>query len=246
MIAAVAAFALLYKNSGGGLKMQDENEEQSEVTPSGNMQLNPGQDQQAAQSTAKATSTDDSSGTCSRNFDPQVLKDAKVKIADRQVQMDIKGFGKVTVQLYDKDAPKTVENFLRLVNAGYYNCLTFHRVSKGFVIQGGDPTGTGSGGDSAFGGTFADELNADTTSYKEGYKHGVLAMANAGPNTNTSQFFIMLGDVELPHSYTIFGKVSAGLDIVDKVGHVDITPVMGPADGRPVTPVVMDSVKIIK
>ncbi len=184
--------------------------------------------------------------TCQRDFDQNKLQTAKVDIAGRQAEIDIKDFGKVTVEFYDKDAPKTVENFLRLANAGYFDCLTFHRVAKGFVIQGGDPTGTGSGGDSAFGGPFADELNPNTPSYKEGYKKGVLAMANAGPNTNTSQFFIMLGDVPLPNNYTIFGKVVSGQEVVDKVGQVDIIPQMGPTDGKPVTPVVMQKVTIVK
>ena len=155
-------------------------------------------------------------------------------IKNKFVTLSVQGFGDIKVELYDEDAPKTVENFLRLTSKGYYDGVTFHRVSKGFVIQGGDPTGTGSGGESAWGGTFEDELNADTASYKAGYVKGVLAMANRGPNTNSSQFFIMLGDVPLPHSYTIFGKVVAGLDVVDKIGAVEITPQMGPTDGAPV------------
>jgi cyclophilin family peptidyl-prolyl cis-trans isomerase len=193
-----------------------------------------------------SSTTPSSDAACQRDFNENTLKTAKVDIKNRQVEIDVKNFGKITVELYDQDAPKTVENFLRLANAGYYNCVTFHRVAKGFVIQGGDPTGTGSGGDSAFGGKFADELNAETPSYKAGYQKGVLAMANAGPDTNTSQFFIMLGDVPLQHSYTIFGKVVSGLDAVDKIGQVEIQPVMGPDDGSPKVPVVMQSVKIIK
>ena len=169
-----------------------------------------------------------------------------MNIANRQVQMDVKDFGKITLEFYDKDAPKTVENFLRLTDSGYYDCLTFHRVAKGFVIQGGDPNGNGTGGQSAFGQPFADELNPATASYKAGYLHGVLAMANSGPNTNGSQFFIMLADNQLPNNYTIFGKVVSGLDVVDKIGQVDINPQMGPTDGSPVKPVVMQSVKIIK
>ncbi len=183
---------------------------------------------------------------CTRMFDTTKLQNDKVSIANRQVEMNVKGFGKIIVEFYDKDAPKTVENFLRLINAGYYDCLTIHRVAKGFVIQGGDPTGTGSGGESAFGKEFADEVNVNSDLYKTGYKKGVLAMANRGPNTNTSQFFIMLDDVQLPPAYTIFGKVIAGLETVDKIGKVDITPQMGPTDGAPKTPVVMETVKIIK
>jgi cyclophilin family peptidyl-prolyl cis-trans isomerase len=226
----------------------------SSSTPPGDVAMNPqATDAQTPSSTSPTEKPPVASPTpasvgCTRNFDANKLKTAKVNIENRQAQIDVKGFGKITVEFYNKDAPKTVENFLRLANAGYYDCLTFHRVSKGFVIQGGDPTGTGGGGDSAFGGPFADELNPDTASYKAGYLHGVLAMANAGPNTNTSQFFIMLGDLPLDHKYTIFGKVISGLDVVDKIGQVDIVPnpQMGPTDGAPVTPVVMQSVKIIK
>lgn len=202
-----------------------------------------------ASTTPQATSTVPKLETlngCKRMFDANKLQNDKVGVANRRVEMNIKGFGKVTVEFYDKDAPKTVENFLRLTNAGYYDCLTIHRVAKGFVIQGGDPTGTGSGGQSAFGGEFADEVNESSALYKEGYKKGVLAMANRGPNTNTSQFFIMLDDVSLPPAYTIFGKVVSGLDTVEKIGNVDITPQMGPTDGAPKTPVVMETVKIIK
>lgn len=189
--------------------------------------------------------TNQDQAQCTRDVDQDALKNAKVDIKDRVVTLSVKDFGDITVELYDKDAPKTVENFLRLANSGYYNCITFHRVAKGFVIQGGDPTGTGSGGESSFGGEFADELNPETPSYKAGYKKGVLAMANRGPNTNTSQFFIMLADGQLPHSYTIFGKVSSGLDVVDKIGAVDINPgPFGPTDGSPKTPVVIEKAVI--
>lgn len=184
---------------------------------------------------------------CARDFSQSKLDaNTKLGIANRQVQINVKGFGNITVQLYDKDAPKAVQNFLRLTDSGYYDCLTFHRIAKGFVIQGGDPSGSGNGGQSAFGQPFADELNPDTASYKAGYVKGVLAMANSGPNTNGSQFFIMLADNQLQHDYTIFGKVVSGLNVVDKIGAVAIVPVMGPTDGSPVTPVVMQSVKIIK
>jgi cyclophilin family peptidyl-prolyl cis-trans isomerase len=203
------------------------------------------QDNQASAATSNTPATTPA-GTCQRDFNPETLKNAKVDIKNRVVQLQVKDFGNITLELYDQDAPKTVENFLRLVNAGYYDCLTFHRVAKGFVVQGGDPTGTGSGGDSAFGGQFADELNPNTASYKAGYVKGVLAMANSGPNTNTSQFFIVLGDVSLPHNYTIFGKVTAGLDVVDKIGQVEITPQLGPADGAPITPVIIQKAVIIK
>lgn len=180
---------------------------------------------------------------CTRNFNPDVLKE-KTAPTETFATFTVKDFGTFKVQLYPKDAPKTVENFTRLVKAGYYNCLTFHRVAHDFVIQTGDPTGTGSGGDSAFGGAFADELNVNTPSYKAGYVKGILAMANAGQDTNTSQFFINVTDntAKLGHNYTIFGKVVSGQDVVDKIGKVPVTPgTFGSEDGKPVTPVVIES-----
>lgn len=137
--------------------------------------------------------------------------------------------GDIELELYPLDAPKTVANFATHAKKGYYNGLTFHRVEPGFVIQGGDPNGNGTGGYSIYGPTFEDELNPETPSYKAGYVEGVLAMANRGPNTNGSQFFIMLADnTSLPHAYTIFGKVTKGMDIVkqiavnDKMTSIDV------------------------
>jgi cyclophilin family peptidyl-prolyl cis-trans isomerase len=155
--------------------------------------------------------------------------------------------GTIEVEFYRNDAPKTVENFVKLAEKKYFDGVIFHRVSKGFVIQGGDPTGTGSGGKSIYGKEFDDELNPAAPSFKEGYKKGVLAMANRGPNTNTSQFFIMLKDnTGLPKNYTIFGKVIKGQDVVDAIGAVEITPQMGPNDGKPKVDVVMKKVTIRK
>lgn len=126
--------------------------------------------------------------------------------------------GDISLMLYPQDAPKTVTNFATLAKNGYYNNLTFHRVEPGFVIQGGDPNGNGTGGVSIYGTTFADELNPNTPSYKAGYQEGVLAMANRGPNTNGSQFFIMLADnPNLPKNYTIFGKVTSGMKVVKQI-----------------------------
>lgn len=126
--------------------------------------------------------------------------------------------GDIVIELYPQDAPMTVANFATLATKGYYNNLTFHRVEPGFVIQGGDPNGDGTGGVSIFGQTFQDELNPNTPSYQTGYKEGVVAMANRGPNTNGSQFFIMLADNDsLPKNYTIFGKVTQGLDVVKEI-----------------------------
>ncbi|HMS22408.1 MAG TPA: peptidylprolyl isomerase [Candidatus Levybacteria bacterium] len=126
--------------------------------------------------------------------------------------------GTIQLILYPQDAPKAATNFATLAKNKFYDGLTFHRVEPGFVIQGGDPSGNGTGGYSIYGKPFEDELNPETPSYKEGYKEGVLAMANSGPNTNGSQFFIMWQDNEqLPHNYTIFGKVTEGMDVVHKI-----------------------------
>lgn len=145
-------------------------------------------------------------------------------------------FGEIQFQTYDADAPKTVRNFITLAQKGFYDNLIFHRVIKGFMIQGGDPKGNGTGGP---GYAFEDELNPETESYKAGYKKGVVAMANAGPDTNGSQFFIMLEDYSLPHNYTIFGKVVKGQDAVDKIGQAKTG-----AGDRPIDPVVIKKVAV--
>jgi len=125
--------------------------------------------------------------------------------------------GTVKVELLESDAPKTTDNFIRLAQKGYYDGIIFHRVIKNFMIQGGDPTGTGRGGESADGGKFNDEINSQSQVYKTGYKAGTMAMANAGPNTNGSQFFIMHVDYPLPPNYTIFGRVVEGQDVVNSI-----------------------------
>jgi cyclophilin family peptidyl-prolyl cis-trans isomerase len=152
--------------------------------------------------------------------------------------------GTIELELFQSDAPKTVANFTGLAEQGYFNGIIFHRIAKGFVIQGGDPTGTGTGGKSIYGKEFDDELDPSTASYQAGYKRGTLAMANRGPNTNTSQFFIMLRDApSMPKHYTIFGKVTKGLDIVDSIAAVEIYP---PSDGKPKVDVVMKKVTVQK
>lgn len=117
--------------------------------------------------------------------------------------------GDIAIDLFADRSPNTVNNFLFLAGEGFYDGVIFHRVVPGFVIQGGDPTGTGRGGP---GYKFADELEGSG-----GYRRGTLAMANAGPNTNGSQFFICLDDVGLPHAYTIFGTVTSGMEAVDSI-----------------------------
>jgi cyclophilin family peptidyl-prolyl cis-trans isomerase len=147
--------------------------------------------------------------------------------------------GTIRVEMLEQDAPKTTENFITLAQRGYYDGIIFHRVIKGFMIQGGDPTGTGRGGESAWGGRFNDEINSSSPVYQTGYKAGTMAMANAGPNTNGSQFFIMHVDYPLPPSYTIFGRVTEGQDIVNAIA----TTPTGPGD-RPINEVRMEKVTI--
>ena len=124
--------------------------------------------------------------------------------------------GKIVIELFTDTSPITVNNFVNLSNDGYYNDVIFHRVIKGFMIQGGDPSGTGHGDMGKYPGyDFEDELDNPMN-----YEKGIVAMANRGPNTNGSQFFIMHEDYPLPYQYTIFGKVTSGLDVVDAIGNV--------------------------
>jgi cyclophilin family peptidyl-prolyl cis-trans isomerase len=140
--------------------------------------------------------------------------------------------GDITVELYGEDAPKTVANFVGLAKKGFYEGILFHRIVPGFVIQAGDPMTKdpskmekwGFGGESIYGGPFEDELDTATPSYKRGYAKGVMAMANSGPNTNLSQFFIMLdrsSGLDDRMSWTIFGKVIKGMDVVEKMGRLE-------------------------
>ncbi|RJQ36454.1 peptidylprolyl isomerase [Candidatus Parcubacteria bacterium] len=152
--------------------------------------------------------------------------------------------GDITFETFDADAPRTVENFVTLAASGFYDGLTFHRVVKNFVIQGGDPNctpsrATGPCGAGGPGYMFNDELNPDTESYRNGYKKGIVAMANAGPHTNGSQFFIMLQDTPLPRNYTIFGTVVAGQDVVDAIGGVAVSE-----SDRPLQPITITSVEV--
>ena len=124
--------------------------------------------------------------------------------------------GNIVIELFTDTSPITVNNFVNLSNDGYYNDVIFHRVIKGFMIQGGDPSGTGHGDMGKYPGyDFEDELDNPMN-----YEKGIVAMANRGPNTNGSQFFIMHEDYPLPYQYTIFGKVLSGLDVVDAIGNV--------------------------
>lgn len=147
--------------------------------------------------------------------------------------------GDIQVELDADLAPKTVTNFLGLAASGYYNNITFHRVIPGFMIQGGDPSGNGTGGRSIYGEMFEDEIDPSNAVYASGYKAGAIAMANRGPDTNGSQFFLMDSDYPLPPNYTIFGRVTQGQDTVNTIARVP----RGPNDmpNEPVTFSVVDA-----
>ncbi len=172
--------------------------------------------------------------------------------------------GEIVVQLFPEQAPKTVENFVALAEKGYYNGVVFHRVIPDFMIQGGDPTGTGMGGESSFGGNFADEFSPELFNID-----GALSMANAGPDTNGSQFFIVTnehvddgmvsqmktagypeeiidaykngGTPWLDFRHTVFGQGISGMDVVKEISKVDTN-----AQDKPKDDVIMESVVIDK
>jgi cyclophilin family peptidyl-prolyl cis-trans isomerase len=131
--------------------------------------------------------------------------------------------GTIEIELFDEDAPKTVENFKKLAGDGFYDGVIFHRVIEDFMIQGGDPTGTGTGGP---GYQFEDEFNDNKI------VRGALAMANAGPNTNGSQFFIVTAEAcpWLDGKHTVFGRVTGGMDVVEAIEQVDTGPGDKPRD----------------
>jgi cyclophilin family peptidyl-prolyl cis-trans isomerase len=140
--------------------------------------------------------------------------------------------GSIELELYPDDAPKTVENFRKLSRDGFYDGVIFHRVIPDFMIQGGDPTGTGTGGP---GYEFEDEFNDHRV------ERGALAMANAGPNTNGSQFFIVTAEATpwLDGKHTVFGRVTSGMDVVDRISQAERD-----ANDRPRTPVTIERVEL--
>lgn len=175
----------------------------------------------------------------SNNQNPQQEQE-KQNMNDSTVVAVVKtNMGTIEIELFESQTPKTVANFVGLAEKGYYNGVIFHRVIENFMIQGGDPTGTGRGGESIYGAKFEDEI-------VPALKHevpGILSMANAGPNTNGSQFFITLVATPwLDGKHTVFGKVIAGMEVVSAIGKVQTSK---PGD-KPVEDVVMESVTIEK
>ena len=169
----------------------------------------------------------------------QMAEKPKMQIdQNKQYQAVLKtSKGEITVSLNANLTPITVNNFVTLAKAGFYDETVFHRIIKGFMIQGGDPNGNGTGGP---GYKFEDEP------FKGEYTRGTIAMANSGPNTNGSQFFIMHADYPLPPNYVIFGKVSKGLETVDAIANVAVSSSFSGEKSTPVEPVTLESVSIIE
>jgi len=143
--------------------------------------------------------------------------------------------GSFTIELNKGETPKTVNNFVSLATKGFYEGTIFHRVIKGFMIQGGDPTGTGTGGP---GYKFEDEK------FSGSYTRGTVAMANSGPNTNGSQFFVMHAEQQLPPDYIIFGHVTEGLDVIDEIADQEVKYGNSGEQSTPVDPVKILSIEI--
>ena len=181
----------------------------------------------------------DSNSNNNNNNESSIMSDSTETKDSMLVAVMQTNMGTVEIELFESKTPKTVENFVGLAKKGYYDGIIFHRVIDQFMIQGGDPTGTGRGGESIWGKPFEDEIVSSLTFDKPGY----LAMANAGPNTNGSQFFItVVPTTWLNGHHTIFGQVINGMDVVYAIGKVQTSK---PGD-KPLKDVVMEKVTVEK
>lgn len=169
----------------------------------------------------------DSGGPSKMEFDTNKVYSAILKTSE----------GVITIEFNPKMVPLTVSNFITLAKKNFYNNTIFHRVISGFMIQGGDPSGNGTGGP---GYKFDDEK------FEGEYTRGTVAMANSGPNTNGSQFFIMHKDNPLPKNYVIFGKVTSGMEVVDKIADAPVKGSVSGENSEPVNPVKVLSVDIVE
>ena len=181
--------------------------------------------------------------TASGPSNPRVPRGAKSSSGKHaRIETEV---GNITIQFYEDDSPTAVDNFRLLAEHGYFDGLTFHRVVEGFMIQGGDPRGDGTGGESAWGGSFDDEIDRDSALYRRGYRRGIVAMANSGPDTNGSQFFIMHGNSRLQPNYVIFGNVVEGLPVVDALASVSTARSSSGEMSRPTRPLVIRKVEVL-
>lgn len=181
--------------------------------------------------------------TANANDDTKENKPTEIKTQEKTIAIMKTNFGDISLEFFTADAPKTVENFIKLSNNGFYNGVKFHRVIKGFMIQGGDPNSKDNNwSDDGIGGpgyTFEDEINSHKLI------RGTLAMANAGPNTNGSQFFIVTAEATpwLDGKHTVFGRVTEGMDVVLKIENVATDKTKG---NHPIQDVVIKSIGISK
>jgi peptidyl-prolyl cis-trans isomerase B (cyclophilin B) len=219
-----------------------------------------GEEQQPAQPETEKTNT--ASETASETAEPESYPQLSEEVAEEEALVSMEtSMGSIKIKLFPKQAPKAVENFLTHAENGYYDGLNFHRVIEGFMLQGGDPTGTGGGGESIYGKPFEDEFSEQLFNFR-----GALSMANAGPGTNGSQFFIVQaksapadsipadhpekvkeaylekgGTPWLDGAHTVFGQVIGGMDVVDA-----ITAVKTEAGDKPAEAVVIESIQILE
>ncbi|PYZ95247.1 peptidylprolyl isomerase [Salipaludibacillus keqinensis] len=266
-LASLGISTLVILSACGDNNDNNENQEMNEETTEQTDVNNEQSDENNQSSENNETAMDEE--TPSRDETPDDYPQFNDEVAEDEREAIIStNMGDIHIKLFPEVAPKAVENFLTLAEEGYYEEVIFHRVIENFMIQGGDPTGTGSGGESAFGGSFEDEFDTSVAHFQ-----GALSMANSGPNTNGSQFFIVHADSEglneeafegmasqgmtfpeetvekylevggTPHldfGHTVFGHVIGGMDVVNEIATVETEPV-----DRPVDEVYIESVEVI-
>lgn len=229
---AIVAAILIIVFIAGGYMLQQRNKSASAGTTQETLESSDATNKDTNETNVE---TQQKEGGVGMQFDqaPKMEIDAKKKYS-AVVATDK---GDITIDFTTSETPITVNNFVFLAKKGFYNNVIFHRVIKGFMIQSGDPTGTGRGGP---GYRFDDEK------FSGDYSRGTVAMANAGPDTNGSQFFIMHQDGNLPPNYVIFGHVTKGLDVVDAIANAEVTTSDSGEKSNPVNPVKIKSIKIVE
>jgi len=175
---------------------------------------------------------------CSQNQEDSAASKPRAANQPNRIAVIETDIGTIKFELLEDEVPRTAENFAQLAERGYYNGTIFHRVISGFMIQGGDPNGDGTGGATATGALLPNEINRTSSLYQGGYRRGLVAMANKGrPETAGSQFFIMHQNYALQPNYTIFGRVTEGMDVVDRIATAPTTMGSDGQKSRPVNPV---------
>ncbi len=190
---------------------------------------------------------------CPSGLHAQVSGSVKTPAIPRSQAVIETSLGSFEIELFEEDAPRTVENFVKLAERNFFDGMRVHRIVRGVLIQTGDEKTKdlskidewGTGGRSIWEKGFEEEINSSNPLYREGYKKGMVVMANRGPHTSTSQFMILLKDLPFwPKNYSIFGRVTHGQEVVESIGSVDLVPILGPDDGRPKKDIVLKRVDI--